>query len=284
MARTSALPLPDAAVRHILRHVDDLRATFPPSRGNRPFLAAFLRLVFDATGNVYGAGVTRKLLQLYAPEYRPSTVTLHDEILAFRESLAENGPKLTEHRNQPDSSSPMPLASEKGTGQVSALVVGLDRVLTKLNTLPQQEEGGFYHDALIRTLESENQRLRVHNEQLQTLVETHKQEKQLLADQVIAITTERDTLSATVKDLAQQIGEMAENLKTNDERVAASHRFAMGRIENAAAEARMWQERARELEKTVEVYKKKVADEQAFSDSLRQALSKLRQGTDQRQQ
>lgn len=280
MARPSVLPLPDQAVRHILSCIDDLRMTFPVSRGTRPFIAAFLRVVHEATGQVYGASTVRKLLTTYAPEYRPSTVTLHDEIMAFRESLSEDTPQDTGQQSRAESRVSVPLATEKGAGQVSALVAGLDRVLSKLNTLPNQEEGGFYQHALIRTLESENQRLREHNKHLQSVMETLKDEKQRYADQILALKSERDTLSTTVKDLAQQIGEMAETLKTNDERVAASHRFAMGRIENASAEARMWQERTRELEKTIEAYKKKVADEQAFSNSLRQSVSQLRQQTE----
>lgn len=253
--------------------------TFPASRGNRPFLAAFLRVVHEATGQVFGATVTRKLLQTYAPEYRPSTVTIHDEILAFRESLSESNSNRDSAGETKEASGSPQLATHKGSGQVSALVAGLDRVLSRLNTLPSQEEGGFYQDALIRTLESENQRLREHNQHLQQIVEELKNHQHSHDEQLLAVKTERDTLAATVKGLTDRITEMSEAIKANDERVAASHRFAMGRIENASAETRVWQARARELEAAAEAYKKKFTDEQQFANSLRQRLNDLRQET-----
>lgn len=277
MSRPHLLPLPDASVRHILSQIDDIRATFPVSRGNRPFLAAFLRLVYEATGEIFGATITRKLLQTYAPEYKPSTVTIHDEILALRDALAQGEPT---HGSDPNRSGTDVSASSTpsaGTGHVSSLVAGLERVLSRMTAaVPDSEGGDFYKDALIRGLESENQRLREHGKHLQSQVETLRQRQQTHDNQLLAMRTERDTLAATVDQLTERINQLTQALETNNARVDASHRLALSRIESAGTELRFYKDKLAEEQKRAAEAMKKYQDELAMSDALRQALNKVR--------
>jgi chromosome segregation ATPase len=276
MSRPAVLPLPDASVRHILSHLDDIRATFPVSRGNRPFLAAFLRLVYEATGEVYGANISRKLLQTYAPEYRPSNVTIHDETLALRDSLSDKKMQAIAPSDEPAASDEKSSVHIPHAAPLSSLAAGLDRVLTRLNSTPNQEDGGFYQDALIRTLESENQRLREHSKHLQSIIDALQQSKSEHDEKILALTVERDTLASTVKDLTDQVATLAEALKSNNERVASSHRFAMGRIEDATGELRRYKELIEAEKQKTAAFQKKYEDEQAMNDALRQAFNKFR--------
>lgn len=261
MARTPVLPLPDDAVRRILAHVDELRLTFPPSRGLRPFLAAFLRLVYDATGKVYGAGVTRKLLQLYAPEYRPSTVTLHDEIVAFRESRTFSGGRPSEGEQTP-------------TRQVedSGLLAGIHRMLSQGHW-----PGEASHDiALVRALEAENDRLRAMNAQLEIGLQDAHQEQTRLVAVAAALKAEAQAKSEALEQMTARVDQLAQAVQAAQEQVAASHRFALGRIEDSGAESRQLREQLRLANAKIDALRKQVNEEQNMSAALRQALNAQR--------
>lgn len=261
MARTRALPLPDAAVRRILSRVDDMRMTFPPSRGTRPFLAAFLRLVHEATGNVYGAGVNRKLLQLYAPEYRPSTVTLHDEIMAFREVLARRA-----HTEQDGQAEPLQSVDEP------ALLAGIHRMLAQDQgrTAPSQ------NDPFIQALQAENDRLRALNAQLEGGLADAQQERTRLIALAASLKSEAEAKGEALDMMTAKVEQLAQAVQAAQEQVAASHRFALGRVEDMGTESRQLRDQLRAANTKIEALQKRVVDEQAMTTALRQALSAQR--------
>lgn len=264
MARPSVLPLPDSAVRHILAHVDDLRLTFPPARGNRPFLAAFLRLVYDATGNIYGANVTRRLLKLYAPEYRPSTVTLHDEITAFREqrsTVAESRPTNS------DTTVPWRLESTE-----AGMLAGLQRMLS----YPTPALERSYDDTLARALQAENDRLRAQNTELEKGLNEARQDHLRLTALAASLKAQAESKTETIAQMADKIQQLAEAVEVAQEQVAASHRFALGRVEDAGTEARQLREQLRLANAKIDSLRKQLTDEQTMSGALRQALSAQR--------
>ncbi len=276
MARTSVLPLPDDAVRHILAHIDDLRSMFPTSRGNRPFLAAFVRLVHQATGNVYGAGTIRKLLQTYAPEYRPATATIQDELAAFRESHNTGHRDSSPHHGTvtetftPDSG----LSTAAGTADLAHIVAGLERVLANVPTT--QPGTSIHQDALAQSLEAENQRLRSYADHLVHSLKQAQQEREQALLDLEAARTESATHKATVEGFIQQVADLAEAVKNADERSAATQRFAIARIEAERAELHRYKDLYKQAQADVEAAKKLIADEKNMSEALRRALNAKR--------
>ena len=56
-------------------------------RSNRPFVAAFVRLVYDATGELFGPTIYRRLLDAYAADRKPSNDTLAQEKAQLQNAL-----------------------------------------------------------------------------------------------------------------------------------------------------------------------------------------------------
>lgn len=80
--------LDNEQARQLIGHMHRLEERYPlDRRDHRPFVRDFLRAVYDATGQVYGAATYRKLLAAYAPERRPSTTTLAAEKELLVQSL-----------------------------------------------------------------------------------------------------------------------------------------------------------------------------------------------------
>lgn len=62
---------------------------FPVDRhGHRPFVAGFVRAVFDVTGRTFSPSIYRRLLSAYAPDRSPSTTTLALEKKLLEQELA----------------------------------------------------------------------------------------------------------------------------------------------------------------------------------------------------
>lgn len=290
MARTSILPLPDAAVRHLLANIDELRYEFPVERGTRPFVSAFLRLVHAATGGIYGANIVRKLLQLYAPEYRPSTSTIHDEIKRYRVSI-EQKPELApaviklaqssipSSLSRPPSAVSQPLpAAPAGIdlGKLNELVAGLERTLKHTVAPKHVTSDSHQYEALARALEAENQRLRAYSDNLVNQLEEARRAQTDILQQYESAKAERDTYQKVSAELTQQLAELSQVVKVADDRTAASHRFALGRIEEATVEVRRQKELlAAEKERTAAV-QRRLEEEQNMSMALRQLVNKLK--------
>lgn len=277
MARKTVFPLPDDVVRHLLRGLDPLKVAFPDTSNTRPFLAAFITLVHEATGNVYGASTYRQLLKTFAPEYRPGTSTLQSEIMRFRKRLDE---ARTVDSNTPAAADLSASAAAPIHAPVSApaLLAGIDRLAILLSTLSATPNAAASPESseVLQIVESECRRLQEHNSQLQTQLRTMYEERESLQQELAALRAERDTFNTVASEQKEQLEKLAAAVELAQARVADSHKFAMGRIENASAETRMWQERARESAKEVQHYKKKLADEQEYANSLRRALGSER--------
>lgn len=271
MARKTVFPLSDDVVRHILRGITSIKIAFPDTSNTRPFLAAFLTLVYEASGKIYGATTYRKLLQTFAPEYRPGTATIQSEISRLRRRLNE---QTQFDRNDISSSGDSELRSNTEPG-ATALLTGIDRLANLLGSLPTAQQGGSTNESteVLQIVESECRRLQEHNTHLQNQLSAMYKEREEIQAELAALRAERDTFHKVASEQREEISKLAAAVELAQARVADSHRFALGRIENASAETRMWQERARELEKEVEIYKKKATAEREFADSLRRALS-----------
>jgi hypothetical protein len=87
--------LTDDQARTLVQRVAPLLSAYPIERGNhRPFLAAFIRAVYEVTSKLYGPDIYRRLLSAYAPGRSPSTPTITSEREAFERELATAAPAL----------------------------------------------------------------------------------------------------------------------------------------------------------------------------------------------
>jgi hypothetical protein len=79
----------DEQARKLLLLVPPLTNQFPPGRpSNRPFVHGFIRAVHTATGRTFSPAIYRRLLNTYAPDYKPSTNTLALEKEAVEREIA----------------------------------------------------------------------------------------------------------------------------------------------------------------------------------------------------
>lgn len=278
MARKTVFPLPDDAVRHILRGLDPIKTAFPDTSNTRPFLAAFIALVHEATGNVYGASTYRKLLKTFAHEYRPGTNTIQSEIMRFRKHMAaaparDNALGATDMPASAEPAASTAPAAHTGPSP-TALLAGIERLANLMAARSAASHVASPESSeVLQIVESECRRLQEHNSHLQTQLSTMYQEREALQQELATLRAERDTFQKVADEQKEQLSKLADAVELAQARVADSHRFALGRIENASAETRMWQDRVRELTKEVEHYKKKLTDEQEYADSLRRALN-----------
>jgi len=96
MTRPIFQPSDDEA-RVLINRLQSINAAHPlNSRDHGPFVRAFVRAVFEATGKTFSPVIYRRLLAAYAPERCPSTTTLErakqslvDELALEREGAAE---------------------------------------------------------------------------------------------------------------------------------------------------------------------------------------------------
>ena len=70
--RSAILPLPDAQAGQILRGLQSLQAADSDPVRNRPFLAEFIGLVYQATDRVFGVQIYRQLLAKFGVARAPS--------------------------------------------------------------------------------------------------------------------------------------------------------------------------------------------------------------------
>ncbi len=96
MTRPIFKPTDDEA-RILINRLQAIKAAHPLNpRDHGPFVRAFVRAVYDATGRIFSPIIYRRLLGAYAPDRRPSTSTLErakqsfaDELTIEREGAAE---------------------------------------------------------------------------------------------------------------------------------------------------------------------------------------------------
>jgi hypothetical protein len=87
----------DDEARILINRLGPINAAHPLNpRDHGPFVRAFVRAVYEATGKTFSPVIYRRLLDAYAPERRPSTSTLErakqfliDELEIEREGAAE---------------------------------------------------------------------------------------------------------------------------------------------------------------------------------------------------
>lgn len=93
------------------------------TQSNRPFIREFIRAVHQATGRTFSPAIYRRLLNVYAPDRRPSTTTLSIEKEFVEQELANAGLTAAAHPcPPPGGQAPVPEQPPLGAGDVAALV------------------------------------------------------------------------------------------------------------------------------------------------------------------
>lgn len=276
MARAKVLPLPDDQVRYILSHIDELKVSFPPAASTRPFLASFIQLVYDATGKVFGASTVRKLLQLYAADYRPSTNTIQKELELFKG--AAEGAVPAKHVVTPSQhTTPKVGPPPYRTTDESRLPILMAGLLRAIEDLPQTATGsGDQPQILAQAFEAENQRLRNHIERLSSSLENNTQELAQVKTSLDAAIAERNTYQSLNAELLERLETLTDAVRMADEQTAASHRFALERVEESRADVRRYQDELAHTKKVISNLKKQLEAEQSMTDALRRTVSTFR--------
>lgn len=93
------------------------------TQSNRPFIRDFIRAVHQATGRTFSPAIYRRLLNVYAPERRPSTTTLSIEKEFVEQELA-NAASLPRAPSVPSSEEPPPVPelTPASAGDVAVIV------------------------------------------------------------------------------------------------------------------------------------------------------------------
>jgi hypothetical protein len=232
--------LSDDQARSLGRLVDPLLAAHKLDPFNhRPFTAAFVRAVYQATGRTYGPVVYRRLLKAYAPGRNPSTSTLVTEKTAFERELSEprdEGQGCAAGGGQDWSLKPAYAPVDRDGVKLAvrdALESALPPLLRRVTGGGRDAEFNFMQH---RLQAAEGQLAEVQAQAAQ--LASGLQEKASLAQAYLAeIATLKEALAS----------QDALNRKLVDQ-AAGSHTFALQAIELARSETRQAKERCAQLE------------------------------------
>ena len=93
------------------------------TRSNRPFIRDFIRAVHQATGRTFSPAIYRRLLNVYAPDRRPSTTTLSIEKEFVEQELANAAsPPVAPSFSPSGGPAPAPEAPPPGAVDMAALI------------------------------------------------------------------------------------------------------------------------------------------------------------------
>jgi hypothetical protein len=132
------LALTDDQARSLAQQTDVLIAKHAGSTGgHRQFVHDFIRAVYHATGETYGAARYRQLLGAYAPQCRPSTSTIELEKNQLLDDLRQRAVPSSRTDGLGPASVPLAEATVPAPGQPGT-DLALQQVLSQLHTVSGQ--------------------------------------------------------------------------------------------------------------------------------------------------
>lgn len=221
--------LQDDEARVLVARMALIESSHPlDQRDHRPFVRAFLRAVYEATGKTFSPAIYRRLLSAYAPERRPSTSTLAiekerlcDELLLERDGATEaatlDAPRLGE--------------------AIRAAIVEAIGGRTAPTRQPVASAAGpdtaFWRE---RAAETE-----------QALADTRAHAARL-AGELLAAQASAEILAAELAAARHTLNRQAESIAKLAVEAEESRRFTMRAIDDARGETRSWRERCQVIE------------------------------------
>lgn len=232
----------DEQASKLLLLVLPLKEQYPPGRpSNRPFVHEFIRAVHIATGRTFSPAIYRRLLNAYAPDYKPSTNTLALEKEAVEREISGAAAPAS-YACAVDSSSPAP-AGDIGDLVRRAVEDVLARQLGTVGKALQGEQqmAQTYIADLSNRLSASDR----------ALAETRGMAAKLAAD--LQVATER-AVDATARlhqaeTSAQALREaQSASMRAVTDELAEIRKFAMRSIDDVRGETRAERERRGQLE------------------------------------
>ncbi|TFW01517.1 hypothetical protein E4K72_14155 [Oxalobacteraceae bacterium OM1] len=224
--------LTDEQARLLVREMQGILAKHPRAgHGHRPFVRDFLRAVYQATGSTFSPAIYRRLLEIYAPDRRPSTDTLADEKKALDVELAREARAGRE------------LDDATGIELAAVIERAVDHALDRHRAIPTRSPPQSDSIAVAQR-DFLQQRL----SDVETELSAARTQAVRAAVGLQAAEAARDALLtqlAGARDVAaaqlQRLGELTRELE-------ATRTFAMRAIDGVRGETRAWQERCVFLE------------------------------------
>lgn len=253
MSRPPVLPLPDSQARRIIAAVDRLTTHAPAGQSSRPFLVGFIASVYEITGQVYGHGTYRRMLKLYAPQYRPSTPTIEAAIADFRATMpvgqadSGSGPRtLGKMRHQP---------------------------IQRQVPAPQPESESL---ELARLQQLEIERLNAGLATLRGELASAQEAKDQLLARAISAESRASVLDTTLAELRDKVTELLNVVERTQAQADASHRHALMQVEQVRRETREARDETERAMRQLAAREAELRNERTMTSALRQQVNDLR--------
>lgn len=247
-------PLPDAQARQIIAAVDELAARHPPRTETRLFVRAFIRRAHQICGRVYSHVTVRKLLDLYADDYNPSSQLLQEEIRALQaERAAALGAAPAGGTEAPARRRP-----EAVTARAQAV-----------------DDSGAARD-LARVLQVEVERVRA------ALAVAHQERNQAdaarerMVTELAAAEAQAAALRETKASLEATVAQLLATVERTQSQADASHRHALLQVDSVRNETREARAEAQRLQGVIAARDAELRTERTTVDAMRRQISELR--------
>lgn len=231
--------LTDDQARELVQRVSPLLDCFPVDpRDHRPFLRAFIRVVHDVTGKLYGPDIYRRLLRAYAPGRSPSTSTIATERGELERKLATKVPTAAPSSAGPTFSLPAASAPALDLSLISAAFAEHLPAFARLAAQAGRDAQVEYLQAHLRDAERATAELKAAAARLAADLQEQTGRATLLA-------RELEASQASLAAQQQVVASLTEELK-------GQRQFAMQAIELGRAEMRMTKDRTAELQSKID--------------------------------
>lgn len=232
--------LTDQQAKALLEATAPLRLACPlDPRNHRPFVAGFIRAVYQVTGRTYGPDIYRRLLSAYAPDRKPSNGTLMMEKGLFESNMA--GKAMLAALPQADMPAGRGTVAESATN--AAIYEGVQRALKEFAPLMHKlitHSGENTHDVYFRYLQQRVEETEVDSAQVKARVAA-------LEAQLLEAQCARDIYCGQLDCANTALTAHADAAAKFAEEHAELRKFALMSIEGARGEARDLKELCRQL-------------------------------------
>jgi hypothetical protein len=260
MARPSIFPLPDAQARAIIAAVDGLVRELPPGGPARAFLARFIPEVYRITGKVYGHTTYRQMLELYAPDYRPSTDTLRAEIDAFREALHERHDDADE-------------LARRIQVRISEVMPSRPKPPPRVEYRPVPQNEASAELSRLQLLEID----RLRREQAETADRAARAEaaRQALVMELAAERARADSLESAQATLQALVKDLTATVERTQSQADANHRHGLLMVDEARGETRQQAALVEQLRQKLATRDAELRDARQMIDTQRRRINDL---------
>ncbi|WMD24018.1 hypothetical protein RAS12_30770 (plasmid) [Achromobacter seleniivolatilans] len=234
-----------------------------PGANNREFLRAFIPLVVEVTGQVYGAQTFQKLLRPLAPDRAPSSTTVQAELSAYR-ARQDGHPQ-----------------AEKGGAQAMPRLHQIQ--LTAPDAAParagasRRSEDALNSAAELAALQQlEVERLRQRASEIESRADAAFRARDAAVADAVAARGELAGMQQAFRELQETVRQLTEGIQLTQERAAADNRANLLRVDAIRKETRDVEDKLRAAERTIAARDQALRNTNALVDSHRQQLNAMR--------